>query len=154
MASYTHDKAKLLARLRRIEGQVRGLQKMIDEEQYCVDVLTQVSSVNAALQKVGMIVLEDHIQGCVRTAIVQGDDGDRAVAELIDVVERFAKAGPVRALTRAERPGRGLDSPPTVRALALDVRLDGARVPAPADARRRQDRRTPTPRRSRPRPGR
>ena len=96
MASYTHDKAKLLTRLRRIEGQVRGLQKMIDEEQYCVDVLTQVSSVNAALQKVGMIVLEDHIQGCVRTAIAQGDDGDRAVAELIDVVERFAKAGPIR----------------------------------------------------------
>ncbi|MCL4367982.1 MAG: metal-sensitive transcriptional regulator [Actinobacteria bacterium] len=96
MASYVHDKAKLLARLRRIEGQVRGLQKMIDEEQYCVDVLTQVSSVNAALQKVGMIVLEDHIQGCVRTAIAQGDDGNRAVTELIDVVERFAKAGPVR----------------------------------------------------------
>ena len=89
MASYAHDKVKLLARLRRIEGQVRGLQKMIDEEQYCVDVLTQISSVNAALQKVGMIVLEDHIKGCVRTAIGQDDD-------LIDVVERFAKAGPVR----------------------------------------------------------
>jgi DNA-binding FrmR family transcriptional regulator len=96
MASYVNDKAKLLARLRRIEGQVRGLQKMIDEEQYCVDVLTQVSSVNAALQKVGMIVLEDHIQGCVRAAILQGDDGDRSIGELIDVVERFAKAGPVR----------------------------------------------------------
>ena len=95
MASYVHDKAKLLARLRRIEGQVRGLQRMIDEEQYCVDVLTQVSSVNAALQKVGMIVLEDHIQGCVRTAILQGNDGDRAIAELIEVVERFAKAGPI-----------------------------------------------------------
>lgn len=96
MASYVHDKAKLLARLRRIEGQVRGLQKMIDEEQYCVDVLTQVSSVNAALQKVGMIVLEDHIQGCVRTALLQNDEDDRSIAELIDVVERFAKAGPVR----------------------------------------------------------
>jgi DNA-binding FrmR family transcriptional regulator len=95
VASYTDDKAKLLARLRRIEGQVRGLQKMIDEEQYCVDVLTQVSSVMAALQKVGVIILEDHIQGCVRGAIVSGTDGERAVEELIAVVERFVKASPV-----------------------------------------------------------
>ncbi len=95
MASYAHDKAKLLARLRRIEGQVRGVHKMIDEEQYCVDVLTQVSSVMAALQSVGLIVLEDHIQGCVRNALASGESGDRAVEELIGVVQRFVKAGPV-----------------------------------------------------------
>jgi DNA-binding FrmR family transcriptional regulator len=95
MASYAHDKAQLLTRLRRIEGQVRGLQKMIDEEQYCVDVLTQVSSVMAALQRVGMIVLEDHIQGCVRGAIENGNDSDRAVDELIMVVQRFVKASPI-----------------------------------------------------------
>lgn len=95
MASYAHDKAKLLARLRRIEGQVRGVQKMIDEEQYCVDVLTQVSSVMAALQGVGLIVLEDHIQGCVRSALTSEEQGDRAVEELVDVVQRFVKAGPV-----------------------------------------------------------
>lgn len=95
LASYAHDKAKLMARLRRIEGQVRGVQKMIDEEQYCVDVLTQVSSVMAALQGVGLIVLEDHIQGCVRSALAAGEPGDRAVEELIDVVQRFVKAGPV-----------------------------------------------------------
>lgn len=95
MASYTDDKAKLLTRLRRIEGQVRGLQKMIDEEQYCVDVLTQVSSVIGALQRVGMMVLEDHIQGCVRGAMEDGGDSDKAVDELIMVVERFVKAGPV-----------------------------------------------------------
>lgn len=95
MASYAHDKAKLLARLRRIEGQVRGVQKMIDEEQYCVDVLTQVSSVMAALQSVGLIVLEDHIQGCVRSALTAGEQGDEAVEELIGVVQRFVKAGPV-----------------------------------------------------------
>lgn len=95
MASYAHDKTKLLARLRRIEGQVRGVQKMIDEEQYCVDVLTQVSSVMAALQGVGLIVLEDHIQGCVRSALASGEQGDQAVEELIDVVQRFVKAGPV-----------------------------------------------------------
>ncbi|HZK48028.1 MAG TPA: metal-sensitive transcriptional regulator [Thermoleophilia bacterium] len=95
MASYVHDKAKLLARLRRIEGQVRGVHKMIDEEKYCVDVLTQVSSVMAALQGVGLIVLEDHIQGCVRGAIESGQGGDQAVSELIDVLQRFVKAGPV-----------------------------------------------------------
>lgn len=112
MPSYVRDKAKLLARLRRIEGQVRGLQKMIDEEKYCVDVLTQVSSVMAALQKVGVIVLENHIQGCVRTAIVEGNDDDRAIRELIDVVERFAKAGPIATcpgISRDEEaePGEG-----------------------------------------------
>lgn len=102
MSSYSHDKAKLLARLRRIEGQVRGVQKMIDEEQYCVDVLTQVSSVMAALQGVGLIVLEDHIQGCVRNALAAGEPGDRAVEELIDVVQRFVKAGPVARETVVE----------------------------------------------------
>lgn len=95
MASYVQDKPKLMARLRRIEGQVRGLQKMIDEEKYCVDVLTQVSSVMAALQGVGLIVLEDHIQGCVRSAIESGESGDQAVAELIDILQRFVKTGPV-----------------------------------------------------------
>lgn len=95
MASYVQDIPKLMARLRRIEGQVRGLQKMIDEEKYCVDVLTQVSSVMAALQGVGLIVLEDHIQGCVRSAIESGESGDQAVAELIDILQRFVKAGPV-----------------------------------------------------------
>lgn len=95
MASYVHDKPRLMARLRRIEGQVRGLQKMIDEEKYCVDVLTQVSSVMAALQGVGLIVLEDHIQGCVRGAIESGESGDQAISELIDVLQRFVKAGPV-----------------------------------------------------------
>jgi CsoR family transcriptional regulator, copper-sensing transcriptional repressor len=95
MASYAHDKDKLLTRLRRIEGQVRGLQKMIDDEKYCVDVLTQVSSVMAALQKVGVMVLEHHIQGCVRNAIAEGEHEEEAIRELIEVVERFAKAGPV-----------------------------------------------------------
>lgn len=95
MASYTSDTDELQARLRRIEGQVRGLQRMVDEEQYCVDVLTQVSSVIAALQKVGLIVLEDHVQGCVRTAIETGNDDDRAVEELLEVFRRFVKAGPV-----------------------------------------------------------
>jgi len=68
---------------------------MIDEEKYCVDVLTQVSSVVAALQKVGLLILEDHIRGCVRGAICDGAEGDQAVDELVDVVGRFVKGGPV-----------------------------------------------------------
>jgi len=107
VASYVHDKARLQARLRRIEGQVRGLQKMIDDEKYCVDVLTQVSSVVAALQKVGMLILEDHIRGCVRGAICDGADGDKAVDELIDVVERFVKAGPVSGPSSTREPVGG-----------------------------------------------
>jgi DNA-binding FrmR family transcriptional regulator len=112
LASYAQDKTQLLTRLRRIEGQVRGLQKMIDEEKYCVDVLTQVSSVMAALQKVGVIVLEHHIQGCVRNAILEGEGEDRAVRELIEVVERFAKAGPVAICPAgAVMPGEGAEGP-------------------------------------------
>jgi CsoR family transcriptional regulator, copper-sensing transcriptional repressor len=104
VASYVHDKAILQTRLRRIEGQVRGLQKMIDDEKYCVDVLTQVSSVVAALQKVGMLILEDHIRGCVRGAICEGAEGDKAVDELVDVVGRFVKAGPVSSPVSARGP--------------------------------------------------
>ena len=104
VASYVHDKVILQARLRRIEGQVRGLQKMIDDEKYCVDVLTQVSSVVAALQKVGMLILEDHIRGCVRGAICQGAEGDKAVDELVDVVGRFVKAGPVSSPVSTREP--------------------------------------------------
>jgi CsoR family transcriptional regulator, copper-sensing transcriptional repressor len=102
MASYLQHKDPLLARLRRIEGQVRGLQKMIDEEKYCVDVLTQVSSVIAALQKVGLMILEDHIKGCVRTALTEEPDGAKAVDELVAVVERFVKAGPTASVLLAE----------------------------------------------------
>ncbi|MDQ4044922.1 MAG: metal-sensitive transcriptional regulator, partial [Chloroflexota bacterium] len=64
-ASYSADKAKILARLRRMEGQVRGVQRMIEEDKYCVDVLTQISSIVAAARSVGLLVLEDHIRGCV-----------------------------------------------------------------------------------------
>jgi CsoR family transcriptional regulator, copper-sensing transcriptional repressor len=101
MASYVHHKDALQARLRRIEGQVRGLQKMIEEEKYCVDVLTQVSSVLAALQGVGVIILEDHIKGCVRNALAEEQEGERAIEELIAVVERFVKVGPTASTDRA-----------------------------------------------------
>ncbi len=82
------DKKKLQARLRRIEGQIRGLQKMIDEDRYCVDVLVQIAAARAALNRVGMAVLEKHTRGCVVNAIAH-DRGDEAVDELMDVLMRF-----------------------------------------------------------------
>jgi DNA-binding FrmR family transcriptional regulator len=87
------DKEKLRNRLRRIEGQVRGLQRMIDEEAYCVDVLTQVGSVVSALEKVGVIVLKDHVEHCVRASIESGDrqKADEKVEELTAAVERFLR---------------------------------------------------------------
>lgn len=87
-ASYEHDKAKILARLRRMEGQVRGVQRMVEEDKYCVDVLTQISSVIAAARAVGLLVLEDHIRGCV----VNATDGEVMVTELTDAIERFTRS--------------------------------------------------------------
>jgi DNA-binding FrmR family transcriptional regulator len=89
MAGYAMDKDDLQARLRRIEGQVRGLQRMIDEDQYCIDVLTQVNSAVAALRSVGMGLLDDHVRHCVRDSIVRGQ-GDEKVDELVAAVARFA----------------------------------------------------------------
>ncbi len=86
-------KEKLQNRLRRIEGQVRGLQRMVEEEAYCVDVLTQVASVVSALEKAGMLVLKDHVDHCVRASIESGDreKADEKAQELTAAVERFLK---------------------------------------------------------------
>ncbi len=86
------DKEKLQNRLKRIEGQVRGLQRMVDEEVYCVNVLTQVSSVVSALEKAGALVLKDHVEHCVRESIEKGgQDADEKIAELNEAVERFLR---------------------------------------------------------------
>jgi len=85
------DKEKLQNRLRRIEGQVRGLQRMVDEESYCVDILTQIASVVSALEKVGAIVLKDHVEHCVRESIEKGEDADEKIEELTAAVERFLR---------------------------------------------------------------
>jgi CsoR family transcriptional regulator, copper-sensing transcriptional repressor len=76
----------LLKRLKRIEGQVRGLQRMIEEERYCIDVLTQVSAVNAALDGVALKVMEDHVRHCVR------EGGDEKIDELMGAVERLVRS--------------------------------------------------------------
>lgn len=90
MAGYAMDKEALQARLRRVEGQVRGLQRMIDEDQYCIDVLTQVNSAVAALRAVGMGLLDDHVRHCVRDSI-RANGGEEKVEELVSAVARFAR---------------------------------------------------------------
>ncbi len=91
---YTGDKRRIVNRLRRIEGQVRGIEKMVEEDRYCIDVLTQVGAVMTALESVGLKVLEDHTRHCVAGALASGDEAEaRAkVEELIAAVERFSKA--------------------------------------------------------------
>lgn len=84
------DKVGLQERLKKIEGQVRGVQKMIDEDRYCVDILVQITAVRAALNKVGLQLLEGHTRGCV-TAAIKGGRGDEAIDELVDVLSKFAK---------------------------------------------------------------
>jgi CsoR family transcriptional regulator, copper-sensing transcriptional repressor len=86
--SYQQDKARILARLRRMEGQVRGVQRMVEEDKYCVDILTQISSIMAAARGIGLLVLEDHIRGCVTNA----EDKEAALQEVMDALERFTKS--------------------------------------------------------------
>ena len=91
---YHGDKQQLITRLRRIEGQVRGLQRMIDDDTYCIDVLTQVAAVTKALQGVGLHLLDEHLQHCVAGAAA-GGDGERTtelVHEATKAVERLLRA--------------------------------------------------------------
>lgn len=90
MHGYATKKDDVQNRLRKIEGQVRGLQRMVDEDTYCIDVLTQVNSVIAALRAVGLGLLDDHVRHCVRESIEQGK-GDEKVEELMAAVSRFSK---------------------------------------------------------------
>lgn len=86
--SYRADKARILARLRRIEGQVHGIIRMVEEDRYCVDILVQLSSVIAAARSVGLLLLEDHIRGCVLGA----EDKEAAIQELTEAIERFTRS--------------------------------------------------------------
>ena len=84
------NKGALGKRMNRIEGQVRGIAKMIDDDRYCIDVLTQVSAVRAALDALALQLLEHHLQGCVRHAVKSGDD-DHVMAEALAVIRKFAR---------------------------------------------------------------
>jgi DNA-binding FrmR family transcriptional regulator len=91
---YHDDKAKVIARLRRIEGQVRGLQRMVDDDTYCIDVLTQVAAISKALQGVGLGLLEQHLEHCVAGAAASGDESrtTELVTEATRAVERMLRA--------------------------------------------------------------
>lgn len=93
MAGYSYTKDEYSARLKRIEGQVRGLQRMIDEDTYCVDVLTQISSATKALQGVGMGLIDEHLRHCVRDAIAEGDQaGDAKINEATAAIARLLRS--------------------------------------------------------------
>ena len=97
--SYSKDKSGLIRRLSRMEGQVRGIARMIEREEYCVDILQQTSALRAAVDALSVLVLEDHVQGCVRTAAERGE-ADQYVDEVIDVVRRTL-GRPVRTSGRS-----------------------------------------------------
>ncbi|MPY84043.1 MAG: metal-sensing transcriptional repressor [Actinophytocola sp.] len=93
MRGYTHDKDRYLKRLRRIEGQVRGLARMIDEDEYCIDVLTQVSAVTKALQAVSLGLLDEHLQHCVAAALADGgEEADAKVKEASEAIARLVRS--------------------------------------------------------------
>ena len=92
MRGYTMNRTDYLNRLRRIEGQVRGLQRMIERDEYCIDVLTQLSSVTAALQGVALGLVDEHLRHCVMQAALEGDDQrDEKLGEAIRAVERLVR---------------------------------------------------------------
>jgi DNA-binding FrmR family transcriptional regulator len=90
---YSADKDQLMKRLARIEGQVRGIARMIDEDRYCIDILTQLGAVDTALEAVAIKVLEEHVQHCVAGALASGDptEANEKSRELLEAVQRFAK---------------------------------------------------------------
>ncbi len=93
MRGYTADKDELLKRLRRIEGQVRGLQRMVEDDSYCIDVLTQISAATRALEAVALNLLEDHLHHCVTDAIAAGaPDADQKVTEAAAAVRRLVRS--------------------------------------------------------------
>jgi DNA-binding FrmR family transcriptional regulator len=93
MAGYSDDKDAVLRRLRRIEGQVRGLQRMVEQDSYCIDVLTQISAATRALESVALELLGDHLDHCVRAAVAEGgSEADAKVREARQAIERLVRS--------------------------------------------------------------
>jgi CsoR family transcriptional regulator, copper-sensing transcriptional repressor len=94
MRGYTINRDDYLLRLRRIEGQVRGLQRMIEADEYCIDVLTQLSSVTAALQSVAIGLVDEHLRHCVTQAVTEGDDNarDAKLTEAVEAISRLVRS--------------------------------------------------------------
>jgi len=88
-----NDKEAIIKRLSRIEGQVKGIQKMVEDERYCVDILVQISAIRSAINRVGNIILENHIKGCVSNSIKKGDteESDELISELMETINKFTK---------------------------------------------------------------
>ena len=116
MVAYGTEKQKIVARLRRIEGQTRGLQRMVEEEKYCVDILTQIASVQAALEHVSLLLMENHLLHCVSEAVQQGD-GEAKVNEMVDILRHYTG---LQGAPRKDREGERLDESP----LSLDKASD------------------------------
>jgi DNA-binding FrmR family transcriptional regulator len=91
---YVADKERLVKRLHRIEGQVRGIERMIEDDRYCIDVITQISAVTTALESVAFQILDEHVNHCVAGALASGDpaEAEAKSQELLEAVHRFARA--------------------------------------------------------------
>ena len=90
---YVNDKDALVKRLHRIEGQVRGSERMVEQERYCIDILTQISAVSTALESLAFKILDEHVRHCVAGALSSGDaaDAQTKTEELLEAVQRFAR---------------------------------------------------------------
>ena len=90
---YTASKEALAKRLHRIEGQVRGIEKMVEDDRYCIDILTQIAAVNTALEALAFKILDEHVRHCVAGALASGDEADAQTKteELLEAVQRFAR---------------------------------------------------------------
>ncbi len=90
---YVADKDALVKRMRRIQGQARGIEKMITEDRYCIDILTQIAAIDTALEAVAFMILDDHVNHCVKGALASGDEAAAAEKsrELLDAVRRFSR---------------------------------------------------------------
>lgn len=90
---YVQDKEALIKRLHRIEGQVRGIERMVEDDRYCIEVITQIAAVNTALESVAFKILDEHVKHCVAGALASGDEEAAAEKsrELLDAVHRFAR---------------------------------------------------------------
>ncbi|MBA2741690.1 MAG: metal-sensitive transcriptional regulator [Actinobacteria bacterium] len=91
---YVADKERIVKRLHRIEGQVRGIERMIEDDRYCIDVITQISAVSTALESVAFQILDEHVNHCVAGALASGDasEAEAKSKELLEAVHRFARA--------------------------------------------------------------
>lgn len=91
MALCGEDHAKVIARINRIEGQVRGLKKMVENDRDCLQVLKQIAAASGALRSLGSVILEDHLKGCVATAIQTNGNDSKLITEVVEIFNKFSK---------------------------------------------------------------